>query len=635
MAYTKFQILPSLVVLFATVASGQRLDPVHWTLSSDVEKASPGAAIPLRLTANLDPGWHLYSLTTPKGGPIPTTAEFLENPALEKAVLYEPKPERKFDPNFNLDTETFAEETVFLISAKLKNGAPLGPVELTAQVRYQACSDRQCLPPRKKTASYSLAVDARAPTAAALVVPAGYSAVDLKEGPTEPPVGVPGTTKTAEGDRSIGVFMLTAFGLGLAAIFTPCVFPMIPITVSFFMGGRGGVLQAALFSLGIVALFCLLGLGITAAVGPFGVLQLSASPWVNGFIASVFAVFALSLLGAFEIALPSGFLTKIDQASRRGGYLGTLLMGLTFSLTSFACVGPFVGSLLAASVQSKGAQPVLGMMSFATGLASPFFFLAAFPSYLKKLPKSGGWLMRVKIVMGFVLLAALFKYLSNIDQTLQLGWLTRERFLAAWSILFALAGLYLLGFLRLEGIEAGDRLGIGRLLAASTFLIFSLSLLPGMFGFGLGELDAFVPSPQAGQMLSAASSTSGGAGGLVFLKDQYSEALAKARAEQKPILVTFTGYACTNCHWMKANMFTRPEVAAVMKNFVLVDLYTDGTDEASQKNQVMQSNQYNTVAIPFYAIVDPEGKTLATFPGLTRDPGEWQAFLSKAAGSGS
>ena len=254
-------------------------------------------------------------------------------------------------------------------------------------------------------------------------------------------------------------------------------------------------MQAVVFSLGIVTLFCALGLGVTAAVGPFGVAQLASNPWVNGFIAAVFGAFALSLLGAFEITLPSGMLTKLDQASRRGGYLGTLLMGLTFSLTSFACVGPFVGSLLVSSAQSKGPQTVLGMVAFAAGLASPFFFLAAFPSYLKKLPKSGGWLVRVKAVMGFVLLALMFKYLSNIDQVLQSGILTRDRILAAWFVLFAMPGLYLLGLLRLEGIEAGERLGIGRLLTACGFLILAFTLLPGMFGGRLGLLDAYLPAP--------------------------------------------------------------------------------------------------------------------------------------------
>jgi thiol:disulfide interchange protein DsbD len=394
---------------------------------------------------------------------------------------------------------------------------------------------------------------------------------------------------------------------------------MIPITVSFFLNDRGGIRQAIVFSLGIIVLFCALGLGVTAAVGPFGVVQLASNPWVNGFIAIVFAAFALSLLGAFEITLPSSLLTKLDAASRRGGYLGTLLMGLTFALTSFACVGPFVGSLLAASVQLKGSQPILGMASFATGLAFPFFFLAAFPSYLKKLPRSGGWMARVKTVMGFALLAIMLKYLSNIDQVLQLNWLTRERFLAAWFVLFAMAGLYLLGLLKLEGVEEGESLGIGRML-----LIFAFSLLPGMFGAPLGELDAFVP----------ASTTVGGFGGRTtadagppWLKNQYREALDRAKQENKLVLVSFTGYACTNCHWMKANMFPRPEIAGALKDLVLVELYTDGTDAESEANQKVQDQKFATVAIPYYALLDPDEKVVASFDHRTTSTEEFLEFL--------
>ena len=298
-----------------------------------------------------------------------------------------------------------------------------------------------------------------------------------------------------------------------------------------------------------------------------------------------------------------------------------MLMGLTFSLTSFACVGPFVGALLAGSVQAKGAQPVLGMLSFATGLASPFFFLAAFPQYLKKLPRSGGWLVRVKTVMGFVLLAMMFKYASNIDQVLQTGFLTRERFLAAWFVLFSMAGLYLLGMLRMEGVEAGEPLGIGRLLVASAILIFSFSLLPGMFGAPLGELDAYVPAPQASQGGGAA------AAGPLWMKNRYREALNQARQENKLVLVTFTGYACTNCHWMKANLFPKPEIAEAMKDIVAVELYTDGTDAASEENQQLQDRKFSTVAIPYYALMDPDEKVVAVFPGSTRDAREFLKFL--------
>jgi thiol:disulfide interchange protein len=617
-------------ILLASIAFAQ--DPVQWTLSSDTAKAAPGAKVVLKLTATLEDGWHLYSLTTPKGGPIRTTAALAENRAIESTKLYQPKPERKFDKNFGIDTETFDKEIVFLVEAQVKKGAPAGPAELTAQVRYQTCSSTMCLPPKKKTAAFTLAIDPSALPAAALVVPSGYSEV----GAQAPAGGSPGssageTTKRtqdgaqASGSQGLGAqglpaFLLTAFGLGLASIFTPCVFPMIPITVSFFLNGRGGLIQALIFSLGIIVLFCALGLGVTALVGPFGVNQLASNPWVNAFIMLVFGVFALSLLGAFEITLPSSLLTKLDSASRRGGYLGTLLMGLTFSLTSFACVGPFVGSILAASVQTKGAEPVLGMASFAGGLALPFFFLAAFPSYLKKLPRSGGWLARVKVVMGFVLLAVMLKYASEIDQVLQLGWITRGRFLAAWFVLFAMAGLYLLGLLRMEGVEEGESLGIGRLLAASVFLIFAFSLLPGMFGAPLGDLDAYIPVATGGLPGSAAEA------GPKWMKDQYTEALDIAKQQNKLVLVDFTGYACTNCKWMKANMFPRPEIADAVKDMVLVELYTDAGKQA-EEFQKLEQEKVKNIGQPYYAILDSSGNVIAQWGGLATDPAQFLAFL--------
>jgi len=608
------RILAAGLCLLAPVFAA-KLDPVQWELSASSPNAAPGSSVALKLTAKLEPGWHLYSLTTPPGGPIPTTAKLADNPAVASFKLYQPKPDRKFDPNFNLDTETFENEAAFWFVADLKKDAAAGLSELTAEVRYQSCDDKQCLPPKKKTASFTLNIDPSAQAATAFVVPPGYTLI----GPGSPPAEHVTTVKATD---DFSTFLLTAFGFGLATIFTPCVFPMIPMTVSFFLNQKGGLMQALVFSLGIVVLFCALGFGVAAAVGPFGVVQLGSNPWVNGFIALVFGIFALSLLGAFEITLPSGLLTKLDAASRRGGYFGTLLMGLTFSLTSFACVGPFLGTILAASVQQKGIQPVLGMASFATGLASPFFFLAAFPSYLKKLPKSGGWLARVKVVMGFAVLAFMVKYLSNIDLVLQTNWITRERFLAAWFVLFTLAGLYLLGLLRLEGVEPGDHLGVGRLLVASAILIFSISLLPGMFGAPLGDLDAFVPPPSA---------TAGGGtaeAGPKWMKNQYREALDLARQQNKRVLVAFTGYACTNCHWMKANMWPKPEIADALKDLVLVELYTDGTDKASEEFQKLEDDKFQTVAIPYYAILDPDGKVIAKLPGRSTDEKEVLAFVN-------
>src|ERR1700734_2878163 len=617
-----------LAVCFFTLASMAVAaeDPVQWTLAFDSKSAAPGSHVLARFTGTIQPHWHVYSMTTPPGGPNPTTSSIADNPAVASFKIYQAKPVRKLDPSFGIDTETFADQYVLLFDIQLKKDAAAGSSDITANVRYQSCNDTICLPPKRKSALASIKIDPAA-HAAAIAIPAEYSLVPTKApaAATAQPAPAPAPAPQSSG---FSLFLLTAFGAGLAAIFTPCVFPMIPFTVSYFLnrqsgGKRDGVLQAIVFCLGIVILFTGLGVLITAISGASGVVKLGNSPWVNAFIAAVFVIFGLSLLGAYELTLPSGMLTKLNQASEGGGYLGTLLMGLTFTLTSFACIGPIVGPLLVASVQTSGLQPVLGMASFATGLAAPFFVLSLFPSFLNKLPKSGGWLMRVKVVLGFVVLAISVKYLSSADQILQTGWISREMFLASWVVLFALPGLYLLGFLRLEGIKSDDPLGVGRVLVAAVFLMFSISLLPGLFGASLGNVEAFIPVQAKGVALLGA----GESAAPVWMKNQYKEALAQARAENKLVFINFTGYACTNCHWMKANMFPRPEITGLLKDFVLVDLYTDGTDAVSEQNQQLEEKRFGTLALPFYAIVDPDQRTVATFPGLTRNAAEFLGFL--------
>ncbi|MGH9658823.1 MAG: cytochrome c biogenesis protein CcdA, partial [Bryobacteraceae bacterium] len=555
--------------LLAAPLIAQRLEPVKWSLALDPAVAAPSSKALARIGATIEPGWRLYAMSSPKPS-IPTTIRIADNPAVSAGAVYQRKPKVDYDPNFQVDTEKYEHTAEFLVELAVKPDAAEGDAVVTAEVRFTVCDATRCLPPRKHPLSASLRIAKGAP-ATAIAIPEGFSI------PKAPSAASKKSQSRAPLDEGLGRFLAIAFGAGLLAIFTPCVFPMIPITMSYFLnrpdgGGRAGSLfQAAVFCGGIVVLFSLLGLAATATLGPFGVVQLGSSPWVNAVIAAIFLVFGLSLLGAFEITIPSGILTRLDQASQRGGVLGTLVMGLAFSLTSFACVGPFMGPLLAASVQEGGARPVAGMVVFASGLASPFFFLAVFPSYLKKLPKSGGWLARVKVVMGFIVLAAMLKYISSIDQVLQWGFLTRERFLAAWVVLFAMAGLYLLGFLRLEGVNSADPVGLGRLLTGVALLAFSLSLVPGMFGARLGELDAYVPLAE------------GGKSGLEWRKNDLRGALARAQAEGKRVFVSFTGYACTNCHWMKANMFPRAEIREALNGFVLVELYTDGADGSSEE----------------------------------------------------
>ena len=591
-----------LATLCATAAAWGQAQHVEWTLTGS---PAPDGTVLVRADGKIEPGWHLYSASSAAG--IPTTFTVASAPA----KVFQPPPKRQFDKILGAESETYEGEITFFAQAPLENP----PQKLDVKIRYQTCNDTQCVPSR-----FSGTVALGAP--GTITVPAGYA--EAKVGQALSPA--------SQAQQGLAGFLLVAFGFGLASIFTPCVFPMIPITMSYFLnrqagGRRDGVIQAVVFCLGIIVLFTGMGLAVTAALGPFGVVHLGSNPWVNGFITVLFIVFGLSLLGAFEITVPSSVLTKLNQSSDKGGFVGTLLMGLTFSLASFACVGPFVGTLLAASVSGGGARPLFGMLSFATGLALPFFLLALFPSYLKRLPKSGGWMSRVKVVMGFVILAASLKYLSSLDQVLHWGLLTRERFLAAWIVLFGMAGLYLLGFVRLEGIKPDQPMGIWRLLIGMAFVIFAITLIPGMTGGRLGDLDAYVPVADSG--------ASGGAtapGGLVWLKNQYREALAQARREGKLVFVNFTGYACANCHWMKANMFTRPEIAAAMQNFVLVDLYGDGTDAASEENQKLELARFHTAAEPYYAIMDPDENVIATFPGLTHDAAEFLAFVNMGSG---
>jgi thiol:disulfide interchange protein len=617
-------LIPLILALTAfgqTPGRNEKFNHVQWKLTLDQSTAAPGGTVLGKLEAVVEPEWHVYSLTTPPG-PIPTTIQAINSPAIDQFTIFEPPPIRKFDPNFNAETETYEGTQVFLARIQLKKDLQPGPVTLSFEPRYQTCSGTSCIPPRTRQVSADLNI-AAGTQAAAIVIPAGY--IEAKPKAAATTAGPGPATPTTE-SNGLGAFLALAFGFGLASIFTPCVFPMIPITMSYFVGdGVGGFKQALAFCLGIIVLFTTLGLVTTIALGPAGVVQLGSNAWVNGFISLVFFIFGLSLLGAFEITIPSSVLTKLNAASGQGGFAGTLLMGLTFALASFACVGPFMGTLLAASVGAEKLRPVLGMVVFSAGLSLPFFFLALFPQYLKKLPRSGEWLSRVKVVMGFLVLAFMLKYLYSLDAVLQTGVLTRERFLAATVVLLVMAGGYLLGYVRLAGISADAELGVARLLMGILFVVAGLSLVPGMFGGKLGEIEAYIPPPSSN---SVSGGGSGGGTELAWVENDLAGAQARAKAENKRVLVNFTGYACTNCHWMKANMFTKPEINGVMKNMILVDLYTDGTDAASQANQKLEEDEFKTVAIPFYVLYDGEQKVLATFPSLTRNTQEYLSFLN-------
>ncbi len=649
----KWRILVGLPLLAAlaganlraqTTPRKPRLDPVQWSLELQPAASAAGERVVGHLTARIEDGWHLYSATIAVQQ-IATRVTLGDNPAVAEWKVYQPKPLVQFDPASQQQSELYEHEAPFLIEAVLKPDAAAGSSELQAKVRYSACNDKVCLPPKTKTVAATLTVASTASTEAA-AIPADYS--DVTNPPAAAQTSADGAASGAganaatggaapsakPGDQGLFGFAAVAFGFGLLAIFTPCVFPMIPITMSYFISTQGdspraSLSQAITFCAGVVVLFTGLGAGVSALLGPFGIVQLGSNVWVNLFIAVVFILFGASLLGAFEITVPSSVLTKMNQASGRGGLLGTLIMGLVFALASFACTGPFVGTLLAGSIQGGFAWPIFGMLMFSVGLALPFFFLALFPAYLKRLPRSGGWLATTKITMGFLVLAAAVKYLSNVDQMYQWWILTRERFLAIWIVLLSLAALYLLGLLRIGEAGEGEApaIGLGRLASGAALLAVALGLLPGMFGGRLGELDAYVPSREYSGLAGVFTGSAGGEKST-WLKNDYEAALAQARQSGKLVLISFTGYACTNCHWMKANMFPRPEIAAAVNDLVVVELYTDGVDDASQKNQQLQLDRFGTVAIPYYAVIRPDETVVAEFAGSTPDAGAFLAFLT-------
>lgn len=622
------------VALASPPAHGQIYDPVQWRLELEAAEAPPGGTVLGRLTATIQEGWHIYSSTTPEG--IALDLQVAPSDALASWEAYQPTPEVVFDPNFQANVEWYTDRAEFLVELVLAPEAS-GEQVVQARVRYGACDDRQCLPPARKSASASLVINPEAASAAE-DVPATYQPVRRNAPPltSSTPLDVAAAarevpTEYQPDERGAVGYAFLALGFGFLAIFTPCVFPMIPIYMSSFMASEqapwGAVLkQAGVFCLGVIVLFTALGGVLSAAIGPFGLSTIGSSAWVNLFIAAVLCVFASSMLGAFEISVPSSWTTRASERSVGAGFVPMLMLSLVFTLASFACTGPFIGALLAGSLATGDQSlPLVSMAMFSVGLSTPFFVLALFPALMNGLPKSGAWLAVTKRTAGFVILAVSLKYFGNVDQVFQWGFLTRERFLALWIVLFAAAALYLWGLLRLGEDGRDQGIGLVRFGAGAAMLALAVSLVPGMFGGRLGELDAHVPEASRGAPGAGASSD------LAWIKDDYDGAVARARAEGKPLLVSFTGYACSNCKWMKANMFTRPEIMQTLRSKVLVELYTDGFDELSERHQAIQVQQYRSSSIPFYALLRPDGSVAGTFSGQTRDARVFRDFLDSAS----
>lgn len=596
------------------------LQHVRWTAGVAPDTLGADGAATLAVEVEIAEGWKMYALDTPP--PAPALQLTAEAPGLRVGAFSQPPPAVEDDPNLGVEVHLFRGQARFTAPVT-RAGAPPGAVEIPVQIRFTICDKTICLPPTPHTVVARVQVAgaqgageksaAPNPSPAPDAPPAG--APDFTA--AAPPVAVPGSTAraapaptfavgSAAGAGGMGGFLLLALVAGLAALLAPCVFPMIPLTVSYFTRhshSRGeAVRMALLYGASIVGTFTGLGLVLALLVGAAGAQQVAANAYVNLAIGVVFVVFGLSLLGLFEIRVPSRLLNRVGQGERRGGAVGVLFMGLTLTLVSFSCTVPFVGGLLAATVGGAWFWPAVGMLVFSATFALPFVLFALFPRALGALPRSGAWMNTVKVTLGFVELAAAMKFLSQADILLGVGVLSRPLVIALTAVLFVLCGLYLLGKLPLNG-EALPALGVGRMMAAVLFLGTALYLLPGLVGAPTGLFDAYLPPRRATDFTVGAGATA--APDPQWLEGEAGLARARTLSAQsgKPIFIDFTAYTCTNCRYMEANVFTHPDVAARLDTgFVRVRLYTDDPDEGAALSRYMLE-QTGTVALPTYTLL--------------------------------
>lgn len=597
-----------MILLLTNGTFAQSPKPVKVEIRLSEDRVTAGDQLILITTVTLDEGWHIYAINEKIDGPIATVIDVAGSGIIRSVgKTREPTPIKKYDSGFQKDTYFHEGIVVFETPIELDPLIIPGSNTLNASILYQACNASLCLPPKSETAKLDFEIS-----------------------------------------TGFGSFFLLSISMGLLALLTPCVFPMIPITISYFtkqgeIEGRNPVKQASVYSAGIIATYTVLGLLLAVTLGASGANQLAASPWVNLFIGGLFIYFALSLFGMYEIELPSALRQFTMKQEGRGGYVGTLFMALTFTLTSFTCTVQFVGLLLVRAVQGDWFWPALGMLIFSAAFALPFFFLALFPQYLARMPKSGGWLNSVKVVMGFLELAAAFKFLSNTDLVWQWNIFTRPVVLTVWVVIVFLTGLYILGKIRLPHDTPLETIGVPRLILSIILLTFSIYMARGIIGQPIhGLIDSYLPPRIQGGMVAAPTFGARGGGPVLnesiseldvssahngWIRD-YNEGVKVAEELGKPIFLNFTGITCTNCRWMETNMFTEPEVVELFDNFVLIELFTD-MGPRSKEWQKMEEQRFGTVALPYYVILSSDGQEeIASFAGMTPNIQQFVRFLN-------
>ena len=657
----------------------QIYNPVSWSFS---QKPLPNNETELSFIATIEPGWHMYSQFLPEGGPIVTSFTYVKNSDVQiLGKVSEPKPTEEFDKNFNMKLKYFSNRAIFKQKIKVNAKATI----LKGTIEFMSCNDRQCTPPQE--AEFEFKLKAVAVNAVAVVPSATSKAIKEVEGAvtssvnkqpstlkvdkniditspkavdsaaSKPVSQKPIDTRTDDNEKkSLWGWFFLAFLSGLLAILTPCVFPMIPMTVAFFMNEAKSKAMARMegitYGLSIILIYTVIGTVVAVTLGA-NFANFLSTHWIpNVFFFLIFLFFAASFFGMFEITLPSWMINKADRQADKGGFAGAFFMAFTLVLVSFSCTGPIVGAILVASAGGKIMMPIIGMLGFSLAFALPFTLFAIFPSWLSNLPKSGGWLNSVKVVLGFLELALGLKFLSIADQTYHWHILDREVYLAIWIVIFILMGFYLLGKIRFAHDSEVKHVTVPRLALAIITFSFVVYMIPGMFGAPLKALSGYLP-PESSldfDLTRIIAENNGPKGAVADDKElcetpkfadflhlphnlsgyfDYDQALRCSKKLNKPLFIDFTGWGCVNCREMEANVWSNPEVLKRLReDYIVVALYVDDRKELPESDWVtstydgkvkktvgkkfadFQITRFKVNSQPYYVLLDTNGAML-------------------------
>lgn len=665
------------IVFIGTMANAQLHDPVSWETSVKKINASE---FELLISAEIEESWHLYSQNVPDGGPIPTTISINEEKGQFQLIgkPTEGKGHEEYDNVFEMDIKYFENKALFVQKIRVLTDEK---ITITGVLEFMVCDDTNCLPPTEVDLSFELQGVAGEP----LVDSAGSdedkgflqnTSEDVTEIQEAAPSNVKAKTDTKkitgkpkkEKTKGLWTLFILSFFAGFAALLTPCVFPMIPMTVSFFTkqskNKSVGIRNAILFGISIVFLYVLLGTVVTSIFGADSLNALSTNVWFNIIFFLLLIIFAVSFLGAFEITLPSSWGTKVDSQADKGGLIGIFFMALALAIVSFSCTGPIVGTALVAAAAQGGVAPVISMLGFSLAIALPFSIFAAFPGWMNSLPKSGGWLNTVKVFLGFLELALAFKFLSNADLVLQTHFLEREVFIAIWITIFGALALYLFGKIKLPHDSDLQHISVGRLSMGLIVAAFTVYMIPGLWGAPLKLISGFPPPMHYSESSYGVGYTKLGDAGSGTPKEipegahlgphdivaflDYETGVNYAKKVNKPIMIDFTGHACVNCRKMEERVWSDPRVLKVLKNdIVLISLYVDDKRELPEEEKYVSSingkevttigkkwsefqiNRYKANAQPYYVLIDHKEENLNEYSAYNPDADDYLAWLKE------